>query len=166
MFMDELLVPFERYPSQRAVAQVMLRYGISAKEGKAYCGDIEITDAALSRAAKVDRRVVRATLERISSDDSMSRRFSKLKSICLLSDIAPEIGCSTLEIIPTNAKMPGILAEVTSVIFDASISVRQAVIDDSGPDGARLIIVMDGHLPPNFIPRIRMCRGVDGVILR
>ena len=94
------------------------------------------------------------------------RKFSKLRSMCLLSEIASEIGCSTLEIIPTNAQMPGILADVTRTIFEAEVSVRQAVIDDSTEGSSRLIVVIQGQLPATFIPRIKMCRGVDSVILR
>lgn len=164
--MDDLLKAFDRYPSQRDVVQVMLRLGLSVKDNSAYCGDVEIADSALARAAKVDRRVVRSTIDRIMKDPKLLDRFSKLRSMCLLSEIAPEIGCSTLEIIPTNAQTPGILADITKTIFEAGVSVRQAVIDDSSEVGPKLIIVMEGQLPSNYIPRIRMCRGVDSVILR
>ena len=71
-----------------------------------------------------------------------------------------------MEIIPTNAHIPGILADVTKTIYEAGVSVRQAVIDDSSETGPKLIIVMEGQLPPSFIPRVKMCRGVDSVILR
>ena len=164
--MEEILSAFDRYPSQKDVAKVMLQLGLSVKDNSAYCGDVEISDSALARAAKVDRRVVRSTVERIMSTPELFRKFSKLRSMCLLSDIAPEIGCSTLEIIPTNAKIPGILADVTKTIFEAEVSVKQAVIDDSSETGPKLIIVMQGQLPPSFIPRVKMCRGVDSVILR
>ena len=33
-------------------------------------------------------------------------------------------------------------------------------------DEARLIAVLDGQLPPVYIPRLRSCRGVKSVILR
>lgn len=144
----------------------MLRYGISVRGDEAYCGEVRIGDSALARAAEVDRRVVRSTIERIAADKMLYRKFSKLKSMCLLSDVAPEIGCSTLEIMPIDSQMPGILADVTGTIFEAGVSVRQAVIDDSGPNGPMLIIVLDGQLPDSFLPRIRRCRGVDSVTIR
>ena len=164
--MEEILKAFDRYPSQKDVVRVMLKLGLSVKNNNAYCGDVEISDSALARAANVDRRVVRSTVEKIMNTPELLRKFSKLRSMCLLSEIAPEIGCSTLEIIPTNAQAPGILADVTNTIFEAGVSVRQAVIDDSTENGPKLIIVLEGQLPPSFIPRVRMCRGVDSVILR
>ena len=163
--MEDILKAFDRYPSQKDVVRVMLRLGLSVKDNGAYCGNVEISDSALGRAANVDRRVVRSTIERIMASPELLRKFSKLRSMCLLSEIASEIGCSTLEIIPTNAQMPGILADVTKTIFEADVSVRQAVIDDSA-DGSKLIVVIQGQLPATFIPRIKMCRGVDSVILR
>ena len=164
--MDEILKAFDRYPSQKDVVRVMLKLGLSVKDNNAFCGNVEISDSALARAAGVDRRVVRSTIERIMETPELLRKFSKLRSMCLLSEIASEIGCSTLEIIPTNAQMPGILADVTKTIFEAEVSVRQAVIDDSTEGSSRLIVVIQGQLPATFIPRIKMCRGVDSVILR
>ena len=65
--MDISLSEFDGFPSQKNVATVMLKQGLSVNDGKVYCGDIEISDSSLGRAAKVDRRVVRATVEKIDT---------------------------------------------------------------------------------------------------
>ena len=150
-----------------SVAEVMLRHGIAVRNGKAYCGDVEITDSALGRAAGVDRRVARMTIDRIGKDPKLNAIFSKLISISLFSDVASEIGCSTLEIIPTDATLPGILAEVASVIYQAGVTIRQAVVDDPMFNKeAHLIIVLNGELPTDFIPVLRSTRGVASIIIR
>ena len=152
--MDISLSEFDGFPSQKNVATVMLKQGLSVNDGKVYCGDITISDSSLGRAAKVDRRVVRATVEKIESSPNLLPIFSKLKCMALLSDVAPDIGCSVIEIIPEDASEPGILADITQV-------------DDRGnKNEARLIAVLDGQLPPVYIPRLRSCRGVKSVILR
>ena len=85
----------------------------------------------------------------------------------MLSDVAPEIGCTVLEIIPTNAEMPGILAEIAQSIYSAGVSIRQVVVDDFAyDDGARLIVVLNGQLPPEYLPRLKACQGVASIILR
>jgi len=146
---------------------MMIRHGIRVADGKAYCGDVELSDSALGRAADVDRRVIRSTIERICSDRKMSAVFSKLISIPLFSDAASEIGCSTLEIIPTDATIPGILAEAAGIIYQAGVSIRQAVVDDPGlGKDAHLIIVMDGQLPPEYIPVLKASRGVKQIVIR
>ncbi|MCL2608243.1 MAG: regulator of amino acid metabolism, contains ACT domain protein [Methanomassiliicoccaceae archaeon] len=163
--MKRLSEVFAGYPSQEKVARMLLRFGISVKDGKAFCGDVELSDAAIGRAAGADRRVAGTTITKITSDKTLSGFFAGLRPIALLADVAVHIGCSTLEIIPTNASIPGIIADVSAVTLAAGISIRQAVIDD--PDGdARLLIVMDGNLPPEFIPSLKMCRGVAGIVLR
>ena len=145
---------------------MLLRMGASVRDGKAYCGDVELSDAALGRAAGVDRRVVRSAIEKICGDRKLNEFFAGLRPIALLADVAHMIGCSTLVIIPTNASIPGILADVSAVTLAAGISIRQAVIDDPDGKSARLLIVMDGTLPHELIPSLQRCRGVASIILK
>ncbi|MBR2394402.1 MAG: hypothetical protein IKA98_02730, partial [Candidatus Methanomethylophilaceae archaeon] len=58
---------FKGFPSQEKVVSELLRSGIRVIDGTAYCNSIEISDSALGRAAHVDRRVVRSTLEKIDA---------------------------------------------------------------------------------------------------
>jgi hypothetical protein len=165
--MERTIAAFKGYPSQEAVATMMLKLGICVKNDSAYCGDIELSDSALGRAAGVDRRVARATIDKIYKTPSLLAVFSKMKSMALLSDVAPEIGCTTLEIIPTDAHMPGILADVTATIFNAGVSVRQAVVDNPGlQKNSHLIVVIDGQLPSEYLPKLKLCRGVNSIIIR
>ena len=146
---------------------LLLRQGIRVEKGIAYCNSIEQSDAAIGRAAGVDRRVVRSTLDRISKTPELDRIFSKLQSMLLLANVAPEINCTTLEIIPTDATMPGILAGITDVVYRGGLSVRQAVVDDPGTRmDSHLIIVIDGQVPSSLLPMIKESRGVSSIILR
>ena len=165
--MERIREAFKRYPSQEKVAVLLLKHGIRIENGLAYCGNIEQSDAAIARAAGVDRRVVRSTMEKIGRDEDLLAIFSKLQSMLLMADVAPEIGCTTLEIIPTDATMPGILAEITDTIYRKGLSVRQAVVDDPGNRmDSHLIVVVDGRIPSELLPMLRECRGVASIILR
>ena len=165
--MDLVRDEFRGFPSQEKVAMLLLRQGIRVENGTAYCNNIEQSDAAIARAADVDRRVVRSTLDRISETPELDRIFSKLQSMLLLANVAPEINCTTLEIIPTDATMPGILAGITDIMYRGGLSVRQAVVDDPGTRmDSHLIIVIDGYVPPGLLPMIKESRGVSSVILR
>ena len=165
--MDQLAEYLRRYPSQLKVARKLMEYGIRVSEGTAYCGDIEQTDAGIARACDVDRRVVRSTLEHISSDPVLSGVFSKLKPMLSMIDIANEMGCSALVIIPTDARIPGIIADVTTVLYNSGITLRQAVIKDEGiRERSTLEIVVDGKLQENVIMSLKACRGVDSVLIK
>ena len=164
--MERLSRLFRQFPAQEKVANLMLRLGISVRDGRPYCGSVEISDTALGRAAGADRRVARAAIDRISGDEGLKDFFAGIRPIALLADVAQQIGCSTLEITPTNASMPGILADVSSVTLAGGTSIRQAVIDDPDGRSARLLIVLDGPLPAEMIPSLKECRGVASIILK
>lgn len=165
--MDRIKRHFMNLPSQEEVARMLLRQGISVRDGVAYCGNIEQTDTAIARAVGVDRRVVRSTINRIMDVPELLNLFSSLQSMLLLSDAAKELGCSCIEIVPTDARIPGIMAGIINVLSDAGINIRQAVVSDPQKDtDSHLIIVADGEIPGEVMTDIRKCRGIDSVIIR
>ncbi len=165
--MDIIGDSFNSYPSQQKVAKLLLANGISVSEGRAYCGSVELGDSAIGRACGVDRRVVRTTLERISSTPALDRIFTRLRCTLSMVDLAPEIGCSSIVITPTDARIPGILADIMRVLYDYGISVRQAMVDDDGDEGrAVLVVVVYSRIPPEAISELKTCRGVDSVLIK
>ena len=146
--MDILGEAFSGFPSQEKVAKLLLQQGISVRDGHAYCGDIEQGDSAIGRACGVDRRVVRSTLERISSTPELDSKFSKLRSTLSMVELAPE-------------------ADITDVLFRAGVSVRQAMVDDSGDQNtAVLLVVVYGKIPAEAIPMLKSCRGVSSILIK
>lgn len=157
---------FGRYPSQGKVARLLLAHGLRVKDGRVYCGEIEVADTALARAADVDRRIVRTAIETIEGEEELREVFSALSPVAMLKDVAPVMGWSCIEIIPTDARTPGILADVATIIAEAGISVRQALVDD--PELSvepRLYIITDSAVPPELIPRIKNARGVKSILI-
>lgn len=158
---------FRGFPSQEKVVSELLSSGIRVVDGTAYCNSIEISDSALGRATGVDRRVVRATLEKIDANPRLKSMFARMISISLMSDIAPDMGCTTIEIVPEDANEPGILSDVSATVYRAGVAIRQAVvIDDARGENPRLVLVLDGSFPPEYLPALRGCRGVKSLILR
>lgn len=165
--MERVSKHFQNLPAQEQVAKLLLKQGISVRDGVAYCGNIEQSDTAIARSIGVDRRVVRSTINRIMDVPDLLNLFSKLQSMLLLSDAACEIGCSTIEVVPTDARMPGIMAGIMGVMSKAGISVKQAVVSDpQNLTDSHLILVADGQIPGDVMTDIRKCRGVASVILR
>ena len=84
----------------------------------------------------------------------------------MLKNVAPVMGWSCIEIIPSDAHSPGILADVTGVIAQAGISVRQALVDDPElSEEPRLYIITESMVPPELIPMIKTCRGVKSILI-
>ena len=63
---------FKNSPSQLMVVKKMLFYGLSVKEGRIFCNDVEINNKSLAKACGVDQRVVKSVIKTISSDEELS----------------------------------------------------------------------------------------------
>ncbi len=164
--MDSIVKAFSGYPSQQKVVEKLLRAGIRVEKGVAYCNDIKLADSAIGVACGVDRRVVRSTLDRIESNTKLRTAFSAMSSIALYAEAAQELGYTTIDIEPDNCRTPGILADITRVISDAGLSVRQAVVANRDNDeDQHLLIVLEGNVPPELIYMVRNCHGVKTVAL-
>ena len=158
---------FAEYPSRLRVARLLMSHGMRVDDGVAYCGDVEQSDTAIGRAAGVDRRVVKSTLRQISDTPELKSLYSKIRCMLSMRDMAEEIGCTSLLVVPTDAKMSGILSGITEVLYRHGLSIRQAVVDDTGDrDKSVLSVVIDGGLPPEVIPELRACRGVDSIVFK
>ena len=136
--------------------------GLRVKEGRIYSGEVEIGDVAVARAINVDRRIVRAAVETIESTEELKRVFTALLPTAMLKEVAPLMGWSCIEVIPTDAHVPGIIADVTGVIAEAGISVRQAMVDDPElTDEPRLYVITGSEVPPELISgRVRPVTGL------
>ena len=157
---------FGRFPSQGKVARLLLENGLRVSEGNVYCGDIKLADSAVGRAAGVDRRIVRATVETIEGSTELFKVYSKLLPTVMLKDVAPVMGWTAIEIIPVNAQMPGILADVAGIIAKAGISIRQAIVDDPELSAEpRLYVITGAPVPPDLIPEIKACKGVKSILI-
>jgi len=163
---EKLRPHFRGFPAQEKVAQLMVRYGLRVREGQVYAGPIEISDTAMARAAGVDRRVVTATVKTIEKSPEALKFFERLRPVCHLGEVAQLMGWGAIEIIPTSASKPGILAGVATAIAEAGISVRQVIVDDPEvSDDPHAFIVTEQPVPERLLPRIRAVEGVKSVVL-
>jgi predicted regulator of amino acid metabolism with ACT domain len=156
---------FNKYPKRKKLAQKLLEYGLKIYDKKVFCGEIELSDSKISRAFNVDRRIISSTIETILDNEELRKVYSKLKPTCHLRDVAPIMKWGVIEIIPENPSIPGTLAEVSRIIADAGISIRQAIVDDFElSENPRLFIVTERQIPGKLIPKIRGARGVNAVL--
>jgi len=157
---------FKEYPKQKKIAQKMLEYGLSINNNHITCGSIELSDSKIARALNVDRRAIKATITTITKHKKLKNIFTKLKPTCHLKDMASEMEWDVLEIIPTNASQPGILAQVATIIANERINIRQAIVDDIEiTEEPHLFVVTETRIPPEIIPKIRNIPSVKSVLL-
>lgn len=159
-----LIDHFRRFPAQERVVRLMIQNGLRIHEGKVFAGGVEISDTAVARAADVDRRIVRATVDTVAANPQLERAFSRFAPTLHLKDVAPAMGLGVLQIIASNASQPGILAGVSHVIAEAGLNVRQAIVEDPEfTDEPTLFVVTDSPVPGALIPLLQRVRGVKSV---
>jgi len=157
---------FNSYPKRRKLAQKLLEYGLKVGNNKVYCGEIKLSDSKIARAFDIDRRIITSTIKTITEKKDLQKVFSRLKPTCHLKDVAPEMNWGVIEILPEDPSMPGILAQVATVVADAKISIRQAIVDDFElSEEPRLFIVAEKQIPGMLIPKIRKIKGVKAVVI-
>lgn len=152
---------FIRFPMRSKVAEAMLKYGLRVDEqARIYCADIEISPAKMARALGVDRRVVIETAEMIAKYEELYEIFSALRPTAIISGPAKKLQFDILEI-EAEPHAIGIISEVTSIISNAKISIRQIVADD--PDmypHPKLTIILNKPLPGATLSKIKNLKHI------
>jgi len=155
----------KEYPERLNVAKVLIENGLSIRENRIYCNMLEISISEVARVAKVDRRTVTQTIKFIEADPELSIIFRHLRSAGhSLKDVAKHLNLGVVEITPTSARIPGILANSAKILAERNISIRQALVDDPelSPE-PKLVLIAEKKIPGELIPEFLKIKGVEKV---
>lgn len=156
---------FQEFPARLSVVRLMIENGIGITEqGKVVVGSVEVSDSSLAKAAGVDRRIVRKTVQQILGDETLKKIFTGIRPAgAFLAPVAKELGFYVVEIRadPTAA---GIIAKAAEIIARENISIRQAVAEDPElfPD-PKLIFVLEKPLSGEGINKLLKIPKVKSV---
>lgn len=153
------------YPERLSVARVFIENGLSVRDGRIYCNEIEIPPIRIGRVAGVDRRTVTETIKAIEGNPELRVIFRGLRSAGhSLKEIARHLNLGVVEITPVDARMPGILAKSALLIAERNISIRQAIVDDPelSPE-PKLTLIAETKIPGELIPKFLKVKGVAKV---
>lgn len=156
---------FERYPSQIAVAKEFLRLGISVKDGKAYCGEIELVPTKIAEAIGVDRKVVVMAIQNIEGDEELRKVFSSLRPVANIADVARLLGFGVLEVYAESTKV-GIVAGITSILAREGISIRYILAEDPELSvESKLTVVTEEKIPGKLVDEFLKVDGVEKIVI-
>lgn len=152
----------EDYPERLKVARILVENGLSIRDDRIYLNDIEVPPVRVARVAGVDRRTVIETLKAINANRELRLVFESMRSAGLsLKEIAKHLNLGVVEITPTNARTPGILAGAATILANKDLSIRQAIVDD--PDLSpepKLTLIVEKKIPGELIPKFLKINGV------
>ncbi len=153
------------YTERLAVARIFIENGLSVRNGKIYCNEIEIPPIRVSRVAKVDRRTVKETIKMIEENPELRVIFWAIRSAGLsLKEVARHLDLGVVEIEVADARIPGILAKSASLIAKRNISIRQAIVDDPelSPE-PKLTLIAETKIPGQLVSEFLKINGVTRV---
>jgi predicted regulator of amino acid metabolism with ACT domain len=152
----------EDYPERLKVARILVENGLGVSNGKIYLNEIEIPPVRVARVAEVDRRTVIETLRAINANRELRLIFGEMRSAGLsLKEIAKHLNLGVVEITPTDARIPGILANSAMILVKSGLSIRQAIVDDPelSPE-PKLTLIAEKKIPGELIPKFLKIHGV------
>ena len=155
----------ESHPERLQVARLCLENGLAIRKDGIFLNQIEIPTLRIARAASVDRRTVVETMRMVSGNKELSAIFENLQSAGLsLRGVAKQLGLGVVEITAEDPKMVGILSSSSTLLADAGISIRQALVDDPElvPE-PKLTLIGNRSVPGKIIPEILKIKGVAKV---
>ena len=158
---------FEGHPERLSVVRVLVENGLTAKKGEIFLNRIEIPPVRIARVAGVDRRTVNETLNAIESIPELKMIFEEIRPAGhSLKEIAKHLNLGVVEIVPVDAKMPGILANSAMVLTKGGLGIRQAIVDDPelSPE-PKLALIVDKKIPGELIPELLRIKGVAKVVV-
>jgi hypothetical protein len=156
---------FEDHPERLKVTRALIENGLSVRTGRIYLNEIEIPPVRVARAAGVDRRTVKETLNAIGANRELRQIFEGIRSAGhSLKEIAKHLSLGVVEITPVNAKTPGILADSAMILAKNGLSIRQAIVDDPelSPE-PKLTLIVEKKIPGELISELLNVKGVAKV---
>jgi len=151
----------KEYPGRLKVARALVELGLSVRNGKIFCGEVEQSELKMARAIGVDRRTVRETAEFIESDPVLQSVFKGLKPAGpFLPNVARYLGYRVIEIYADPHEV-GIVTGASALISREGISIRQVVADD--PDltpEPKLTLVVEKEPSGDALQKILKIPGV------
>ncbi|MDO5847751.1 MAG: regulator of amino acid metabolism, contains ACT domain protein [Methanocorpusculum sp.] len=158
---------FADSPSQQKVLRFLLENGFGiSPNGKIAVNGIELSSAAVSRAAGVDRRVVDAAAGRIGEIEELRTIFANLRVTPDFTNVAKDLGLSVITILPKNAGDKNIVASAAGVLASFDLTLRQIFVTDSyAAENPKLVIIIDGKLPAEALGMLRELPAVKSIIL-
>ena len=158
---------FKDLLAQQRVAQLLFERGFQVREdGKVVSGGIEIPHTQIGKEVGVERRAVDSTVQTILSKNELKRIYMNLRQVCSLQEVAREFNLSVIVFVPENASQTGIIADVTKIVSENGLSIRQALAEDpSISEHPKLTLILEGDIPSELIRKIRRLPGTRSITM-
>ncbi len=166
MIWERILEVFRGRDRQLEVVKLLIRYGLSVREGVVYLDTVKIPYSSIASALSIDRRVVVEAIKTLEGDSVLREFFTELRPAGpFLIGVSRLLGYTTLIVVPYRDQ-PGILSSISSILADAGLNIVQVIAEEPHlTDEQKLYIIVEGEVPGDIINRISRLDIVKNLIL-
>ncbi|HIH77375.1 MAG TPA: amino acid-binding ACT domain protein [Halobacteria archaeon] len=162
---EQIKRKFDRFPSQLEVAKTFLRLGISVKDGRAFCDNIELVPTKIASALDVDRKVVVSAIENIEKDEELKAVYGSIKPVAEISEVSKVLGYPVLEVFADSMET-GIVANITGIIARNNISIRYVLAEDPEISVvSKLTLITNEKIPGALVDEFLAVKGVKKIVV-
>lgn len=152
---------FENQSKRLSVVQVLLDHGISIVKGTLCIDSLRIPTTSVAAVARVDRRLVLRVIEEVQRDPDLRFFFERLRVEPTPMEIGRFSEAGIVEISVENAKAPGIIAAVTTLIAKYGISIKYLVAQSSElTPSPTLIFQPEKRMPKALYDELEKIEGI------
>jgi predicted regulator of amino acid metabolism with ACT domain len=157
---------FKHYPARKKLAEVLVRYGISIRDGKAYCGDIEVPISELARIVGVNRKIIYHTIDMIQRHNALRLFFEKLQPELRIEEIAPLMNWEVLEVELDENVHREATARILEILSEERGRLISVHLRNLYGETPILSIVIDHPFQSKTLAQVKEVRGVKKLLLR
>jgi hypothetical protein len=150
-------------PSQAEIARYMLETGIRQEGEKLYFDKVHVSHSNLAAALAKGKRVVTSTVKTIKKNRRLYSIFSKLQPTCNLVGIAPSLGWEIIGIEIHIPNKPGTIGNVTKLIGDMGVSIRQTQCPALSKD--LLYIIAEDPINGSIVDELKKLPNIKSIKL-
>ena len=166
MIWDRVLEVFKGKDRQLEVIKLLIKYGLSVRNGVIYLDGLKIPYTSIASALSVDRRVVVKAIKTVENDKELREFFKELRPAGpFLIGVGRLLGYTTLIVVPYKDQ-PGILASISAILADAGLNIVQVIAEEPHLTAEqKLYIIVEGDVPGDIINKISKLDIVKNLIL-
>jgi predicted regulator of amino acid metabolism with ACT domain len=157
---------FKEYPARKKVAEALVHYGIGVRNGKVYCGEIEVPISELARVIGVNRKIIYHTIEMIERHNALRLFFEKLEPELKIEEIAPMMNWEVLEVELDENTHKEATAKILEILSREKGRLVSAHLRNLYGETPTLSVVIDRPIQSETIARIKDVPGAKKLLLR
>ena len=154
---------FKNSPTRKKIVEGLFNRGISVKDGKFFCGSIEISPSQVAVALGVNRRTVYETLKQIEDNEAVSEMMENLEPELDISRVSPLLGSQVITVYVSTGYFQRVLSEFFKQFSNYMFYAVEFVSRNLSRSESYIRLIVQNAIPRKYIEEFSETRGVQKI---